>query len=221
MPVKIARSALRPSFGLPELLVAIHTSRQSCSKTGKARIFALVWGSSGESRHRRWLAYGGSSPWIPKVGTVCGKAASTGLCGERPVMGVPTATRARPMHASRTPVWYPSSLRSEAPEAVCGAADPAYRPGRARCRHRRHPHPLGGGSPMFDMTRMRRRVDGIFVCAAAAVAAAWVVTSCYWERFLRSGSPQIPTSRCLRKKRPRCTNLILNRSRAFSSVEAN
>src|SRR5262245_57468761 len=39
-----------PSFGLPELLAAIHTSRQSCSKAGKARIFALVWESSGESR---------------------------------------------------------------------------------------------------------------------------------------------------------------------------
>jgi hypothetical protein len=50
MPVKIARSAARPSFGLPELLVAIHTSRQSCSKAGKARIFALIWESSGESR---------------------------------------------------------------------------------------------------------------------------------------------------------------------------
>jgi hypothetical protein len=47
MPVKIARSAPRPSFGLPELLVAIHTSRQSCSKAGKARKFALVWESSG------------------------------------------------------------------------------------------------------------------------------------------------------------------------------
>ena len=35
MPVKVARSAPRPSFGLPELLVAIHTSRQSCSKAGK------------------------------------------------------------------------------------------------------------------------------------------------------------------------------------------
>ena len=32
MPVKIARSAPRPSFRLPELLVAIHTSRQSCCK---------------------------------------------------------------------------------------------------------------------------------------------------------------------------------------------
>jgi hypothetical protein len=53
MPVKIARSAARPSFGLPELLVAIHTSRQSCSKAGKARILALIWESSGESRLSR------------------------------------------------------------------------------------------------------------------------------------------------------------------------
>jgi hypothetical protein len=48
MPVKIARSAPRPSFG--ELLVAIHTSRQSCCKAGKARIFTPVRESSGESR---------------------------------------------------------------------------------------------------------------------------------------------------------------------------
>jgi hypothetical protein len=43
MPVKIARSAPRPSFGQPELLVAIHASRQSYSKAGKARVFVLVW----------------------------------------------------------------------------------------------------------------------------------------------------------------------------------
>ena len=42
MPVKIARSAPRPSFGLPELLVAIHTSRQSCYKAGEAGIFTPV-----------------------------------------------------------------------------------------------------------------------------------------------------------------------------------
>jgi hypothetical protein len=51
MPVKIARSAPRPSFGLPELLVAIHTSRQSC-KAAKARIFTPIRESSGESRLR-------------------------------------------------------------------------------------------------------------------------------------------------------------------------
>jgi hypothetical protein len=56
MPVKIARSAPRPSFGLPDLLVAIHTSRQSCSKAGKGRIFALVCESSGESRLKRAAA---------------------------------------------------------------------------------------------------------------------------------------------------------------------
>jgi hypothetical protein len=50
MPGKIARSDPRPSFGLPELLVAIHTSRQSCCKAGKARIFTPVRESSGESR---------------------------------------------------------------------------------------------------------------------------------------------------------------------------
>src|SRR6478752_4755148 len=50
MPVKIARSTPRPSFGLPKLLVTIHTSRQYCTKVGKARILALVWESSGGSR---------------------------------------------------------------------------------------------------------------------------------------------------------------------------
>jgi len=53
MPGKMARSDPRPAFGLPELLVAIHTSRQSCSKAGKARRVALVWESSGESRSKR------------------------------------------------------------------------------------------------------------------------------------------------------------------------
>jgi hypothetical protein len=49
MPGKMARSDPRLAFGLPELLVAIHTSRQSCSKAGKARRLTLVWESSGES----------------------------------------------------------------------------------------------------------------------------------------------------------------------------
>ena len=50
MPVKVARSAPRPAFELLELLVAIHTSRQSCYEAGKARIFTPVRESSGESR---------------------------------------------------------------------------------------------------------------------------------------------------------------------------
>ena len=40
MPAKIAGSAPRPSLGPPDLLVAIHTSRQSCSKAGRAQIFS-------------------------------------------------------------------------------------------------------------------------------------------------------------------------------------
>ena len=50
MPGKMARSTPRPAFGLRELLVAIHTSRQSCYEAGKARIFTPVRESSGESR---------------------------------------------------------------------------------------------------------------------------------------------------------------------------
>jgi hypothetical protein len=50
MPGKTARSAPQPAFGVPEVLVAVHTSRLSCRKAGKAQIFAPVWESSGESR---------------------------------------------------------------------------------------------------------------------------------------------------------------------------
>ena len=46
MPAKIARSAPRPPFGLPEVSVAVRTSRLSCRKAGKARIFTPVRESS-------------------------------------------------------------------------------------------------------------------------------------------------------------------------------
>ena len=36
MPAKIARSAARPPFGLPEMLVAVHTSRLSCREAEKS-----------------------------------------------------------------------------------------------------------------------------------------------------------------------------------------
>ena len=48
MPGKMARSAPRPPFGLPEVPVAVRTSRLSCRKAGKARIFTPVRESSGE-----------------------------------------------------------------------------------------------------------------------------------------------------------------------------
>ena len=50
MPAKIARSAARPPFGLPEMLVAVHTSRLSCREAEKAPIFMPVQESSGESK---------------------------------------------------------------------------------------------------------------------------------------------------------------------------
>src|SRR5215467_3338496 len=38
------------AFGLPEVLVAVSTSRLSCKKAGKTRTLMPVWDSSGESR---------------------------------------------------------------------------------------------------------------------------------------------------------------------------
>src|SRR6516225_5675443 len=52
MPAKIARSAARPPFGLPEMLVAVHTSRLSCREAEKAPILTPVQESSGESKTR-------------------------------------------------------------------------------------------------------------------------------------------------------------------------
>jgi hypothetical protein len=48
MPGKMARSATRPPFGLPEVPVAVRTSRLSSSQAGKALIFTSVRESSGE-----------------------------------------------------------------------------------------------------------------------------------------------------------------------------
>ena len=50
MPGKMARSAPRPPFALPEGLAVVHTSRQSCRKAGKARIFTPVREPSRESQ---------------------------------------------------------------------------------------------------------------------------------------------------------------------------
>jgi hypothetical protein len=47
-PVK--NSQIRPAFGLPEALVAVHTSRFSCGKAGKTRIYTPIRASSGKSQ---------------------------------------------------------------------------------------------------------------------------------------------------------------------------
>ena len=49
MPAKIARSAPRPPFGLPEVLVAVRSSRLSCRKAEKreySRSSAVIRGMS-------------------------------------------------------------------------------------------------------------------------------------------------------------------------------
>ena len=43
---------LDEAFGLPEVLVAVSTSRLSCKRAGKTRTLMPVWDSSGESRLR-------------------------------------------------------------------------------------------------------------------------------------------------------------------------
>ena len=50
MPAKIARLATRPPFWIPEVSVAVRSSRPSCSKAEKSRIFMADRQSSGESR---------------------------------------------------------------------------------------------------------------------------------------------------------------------------
>ena len=50
MPAKIARLATRPPFWIPEVSVAVRSSRLSCSKAEKTRIFMADRQSSGESR---------------------------------------------------------------------------------------------------------------------------------------------------------------------------
>ena len=58
MPVKIARSTPRPSFGLPERLVASHISRLASRDAAKSLLSMLVSESSGECRFRQFPEYG-------------------------------------------------------------------------------------------------------------------------------------------------------------------
>jgi hypothetical protein len=53
MPGKMARSARRPPFGLPDALVIVLTSRLYCRKAGNTRIFTPDRASSGESRFNK------------------------------------------------------------------------------------------------------------------------------------------------------------------------
>jgi hypothetical protein len=53
MPGKWPDQTLDQAFGLPEVLVAVSTSRLSCKRTGKTRTLMPVWDSSGESQIKK------------------------------------------------------------------------------------------------------------------------------------------------------------------------
>src|SRR5262245_19329025 len=59
-----------------EGIVRQHTTRRAQYRSGVSHVLSRC---------------GSTSPFFPKVGTVCGKAARTGLCGGREVIRVPTA----------------------------------------------------------------------------------------------------------------------------------
>jgi len=50
MPGKSSDQTLDQAFELPEVLVAVSTSRLSCKRAGKTRTLMPVWDSSGESQ---------------------------------------------------------------------------------------------------------------------------------------------------------------------------
>jgi hypothetical protein len=49
MPGKWPDQTLEQAFGLPEVLVAVSTSRLSCKRAGKTRTLMPAWDSSGGS----------------------------------------------------------------------------------------------------------------------------------------------------------------------------
>jgi hypothetical protein len=77
MAAKIARLAVRPPFGLPEVRVAVGTSRLSCMRGRTARIFTSVRELSGESR-LKWLPTRHATPCSPidKIGVKQARAQS-------------------------------------------------------------------------------------------------------------------------------------------------
>jgi hypothetical protein len=105
MPEKITRSAPQPSFGLPEPLVGIHTSRQSCCKAAKAPIFTPVRESSGESRLEDHGDPNCKNPMLPHrlfLKSIQNWTDQIGPCGR----SAPPACRRR---SSRSPTFVTSS----------------------------------------------------------------------------------------------------------------
>ena len=58
---------LGQALGLPEVLVAVGTSRLSCKRAGKTRTLMPLWDSSGESRFLHLAAGAAALPFAPHV----------------------------------------------------------------------------------------------------------------------------------------------------------
>ncbi len=85
MPGKTARSTLDQAFGLPEVLVAVSTSRPSCKRAGKTRTLMPVWDSSGESRLKSLanISRGCPSAAIDRCGEGLARGLAVGLAPAR------------------------------------------------------------------------------------------------------------------------------------------
>ena len=120
-------------------------------------------------------------PLGPEVGAVCGKAASTDLCGGRSVMGVPTATGASSSRSSAARRAWPFAARAQQGER-CGAsacspgAAQAMRIGRPETRHsRKRSQNLGwtdGRNVQIDYRTASGGLDALRRYAAEIVALA-------------------------------------------------
>jgi hypothetical protein len=69
---------LDQAFGLPEVLVAVSTSRLSCKRAGETRTLMPVWDSSGESRLRSPFAVEETRSAVWRAGHFTGFRAAMG-----------------------------------------------------------------------------------------------------------------------------------------------
>ena len=63
MPVKMARSAPRPPFGLPRMTAVVRAAKRSCQNAAKAQKSTTVRGSSGRIPDKKPSLYGNHLPW--------------------------------------------------------------------------------------------------------------------------------------------------------------
>jgi hypothetical protein len=104
MPTKMARSASRPPIALPEMTVALRTSRLPCKRPRKSRISKPVRESSGESRlkpHQFPFRLSGSSVTLATLSRIRHRV--SGLFAG---IGKPVRDALPGPHRTNLPLWY-------------------------------------------------------------------------------------------------------------------